>query len=539
MSVDGASLESSPRIRVADPRGALVAFGLVEVIALPVLLHFGRTRWFIADDWFFLVSSKSSRLKIFLTPNLYGHWLTLPLLTYRLLWWLFGLNFKPYLSVVIVLHLVTAALLRAVMRRCGAGPWISTVAASIFVFFGPGAEGIFNPVQITFNGALVFGLAHLLLADHTGKVDYRDFLGLACGLAGLMCSNVGIAMVATVGVAVWWRRGWRTALLHTVPLASIYLAWWFTYARSAHRILARRASVGELGPFIWKGWRATFDGFGHFPLVGLALAAIFVVGLVVASTQAADRRGSAAAAALAVGAVIFIASAGLLRASSSISNTSQVGYISRYVNVSAAMMLPALAVAATALARRWRLLAPIMMVLLLIGLPANYHDLATYDAGFPRSAQRRFLVLAHSPVLRQLDAWMRVAPMGSGYMRAGWLDAGVSSGRIPMPRHVTAHEAATAALNLQLSRYEVGRGHGVCRPVRGKTVALDAGDELIAARGIFDVVSVTESGATSAPYHVIAPRNFRIFAGPVKLRVFRERAQRRHVLARCAPRHSG
>ena len=35
----------------------------------------------------------------------------------------------------------------------------------------------------------------------------------------MMCSNVSIALVTAVGIAVLVRRGWRVALLHTVPLA--------------------------------------------------------------------------------------------------------------------------------------------------------------------------------------------------------------------------------------------------------------------------------------------------------------------------------
>ena len=535
LAVDDGAPGASRRRTLADPRLAVVAFALVESIAFPILLHLGRTRWFTGDDWFFLVSSRSRRVRILLTPNLYGHWLTLPLLAYRFLWWRFGLSYEPYLLTVIGLHLVAAALLRAVMRRCGAGPWISTAAATIFVFLGSGAEGIFSPVQITFDGALVFGLAHLLLADHEGNVDYRDALGLLCGLAGLMCSNVAIAMVVTVGIAVWWRRSWRVALLHTVPLAAIYLAWWNTYARSAHSLLAKRATLGELVPFTWKGWRQTFDGLEHSSSLGLLLFVVFVVGLVVAFTRAADRRRSAAAVALAVGAVIFIASVGLIRASPNITSRTEARYISRYVNVSAAMILPALAVAVSALSRRWRIVSPILLVVLLLGLPANYDGLARYNAVSQRATERRFLVLAHSPLLRQLDPWLRVSPGATGYMRVGWMIAGVRSGRIPTPPHVSEREAATAALTLQLSRYGVGRRHGRCRPVLTDTVVLQTGDRLIAKHGSFRFVAVTESGATSGPLGIKSPRHYRVVAGPLTLRVFLERPQHRHVLAECAP----
>ena len=65
----------------------------------------------------------------------------------------------------------------------------------------------------------MFGLVQLLLADHEGPIDRRDWLALLAGLAALMCSGVAIAMVLVVGIAMLLRRGWRIALLQTVPLA--------------------------------------------------------------------------------------------------------------------------------------------------------------------------------------------------------------------------------------------------------------------------------------------------------------------------------
>ena len=148
------------------------------------------------------------------------------MLAYRLMWTLFGIrHYVPYQLLVIVLHLIAVALLRVVMRRAGVRPWLATLMAVVFVFFGSGAENILIAFQITFVGSLVFGLVQLLLADHDGPFNRRDWLGLLAGLAGLMCSGVGVAMAVIVGIAVLLRRGWRVALLHTVPLAAAYVIW--------------------------------------------------------------------------------------------------------------------------------------------------------------------------------------------------------------------------------------------------------------------------------------------------------------------------
>ncbi len=185
---------------------------------LPLMLWWDRGTWFQLDDWDFLAARTGGNLGDLFRAH-YEHWMTLPIVAYRLMWQLVGLHsVAPYQLLVIVGHLTVAALLRVVMRRAGVGPWLATAAATLFVFFGAGAENILVAFQITFVFALAFGLAHLLLADHDGPVDRRDWFGLLAGLAGLMCSGVAVSMVIVVGYATLLRRGWRIALLHTAPL---------------------------------------------------------------------------------------------------------------------------------------------------------------------------------------------------------------------------------------------------------------------------------------------------------------------------------
>ena len=66
------------------------------------------------------------------------------------------------------------------------------VAAS-FVLFGPGEDNILWAFQIGFAGALVLGLTQLMLADHDGPIDRRDWLGLLAGLAGQAAAAGGAA----------------------------------------------------------------------------------------------------------------------------------------------------------------------------------------------------------------------------------------------------------------------------------------------------------------------------------------------------------
>ncbi|MGH9027414.1 MAG: hypothetical protein ACRDWD_15055, partial [Acidimicrobiia bacterium] len=352
-----------------NARAALVVFVAVAAGALVVERVLGRFRWFFRDEWEFLANRDLGDVSDLLRPH-NEHWSTAPIVVFRGLWWLVGLrSYLPYQLTILVLHLTAAALLRVVMRRAGAGPWASTAAASLFALFGAGLANIVWAFQIGFVGSLVLGLIHLLLADHDGQFDRRDWFGLAAGLLGLMCSGVGVTMALAVGVAVLIRRGWRVAAVHTVPLAVVYVAWWLAFARSAYRRSV--ASIGEVLRFVWTGLRETFEAIGQFPVVGIALAVMLAVGLFLAwrgLDRITRRRRAAAPAALIVAAVAFLLATAVGRAADF---GPEAAGSSRYVGIVAALLLPALAVAADAVARRWRLLAPVAIALLVVGIPGN------------------------------------------------------------------------------------------------------------------------------------------------------------------------
>src|SRR5207248_9947128 len=118
-----------------------------------------------------------------------------------------------------------AALRLVIIRRAGVRPWIATAAASLFVLLGAGWENIIQPFQIMFTASLVFGFVQILLSDHDGPINRRDWLALLAGLLGLMTSGVAVSLVVVVGIAAFLRRGWRAATFQTAPLASWYVAW--------------------------------------------------------------------------------------------------------------------------------------------------------------------------------------------------------------------------------------------------------------------------------------------------------------------------
>jgi hypothetical protein len=339
----------------------------------------GRHRWFFLDEWDFLVVRRATSVTDLFRPH-NEHWSTLPILAYRLLYRIFGLRtYVPYQLTTISLHLGAAVLLFVVMRRSHVHPWIATAAASLFALFGTGSDDILWAFQMAWSATLVFGLAHLILADHDGPLDRRDWLGLAAGLAALLCSGVAVAMTIAVGIAVLIRRGWRLALFHTAPLGAIYVLWWLIEARDAYGHALGVAS--DVLEWTWIGSKAAFDGLGQVEGAGIALAVVLVVGLALTCgrTDVAElRRRGAVPAGLLVGAVTFLVITGIGRGSDFFG----VGLAGsgRYVHVVAALMLPALALAADALVRRWRAALPVVLVLLVIGIPGNIEAAADFPS---------------------------------------------------------------------------------------------------------------------------------------------------------------
>ena len=67
------------------------AFAAVEIYALRTWLRLGRSAWFYQDEWDFLAKRKAGDLGDLFRPH-NGHWTTLPILAYRLLYAIFGLR---------------------------------------------------------------------------------------------------------------------------------------------------------------------------------------------------------------------------------------------------------------------------------------------------------------------------------------------------------------------------------------------------------------------------------------------------------------
>jgi hypothetical protein len=492
-----------------NPRLALATFVAIEALAFGFYLWFGRHQWFFLDEWDFLAGRDPARMSDLLRPHVV-HWTTVPFVIYRAMWSLFGANsYLPYQALSVANHLVVAALLRVVIRRAGVGPWIATTAAATFVLFGAGNHNILWAFQIAFTLSLTFGLLHLLLADHRGPIDRRDWLGLGAGLAAIMSSGVGPPMVVAVGLAVLLRRGWRSAVFHTLPLGLIYGAWWLRYGRHVDDALGR-SSLRETTRFVASGYRGTFDALGGVSRVGFALVAILAVGLASAWRHLGRRdvRGRAAApAGLLLAGLVFLVITGWGRGGGALAAYERS---SRYLYVVAALVLPALAVAIEALYQRWHWLGPLLLASLLVGIPHNVALTVDYPRGLApagpvtpaieqavlgRDIEPLLLALPRLPLAETAPPDLQPYPNTLPTITLGWLRIAAAEGKLPEPGTIGEETRALGELMLSIVQTDrPGPTTACARITKSQPRRLDKGDVLFIAGGVLLVAPTSAPG---------------------------------------------
>ena len=498
-----------------------------------MILLCGRGSWFTADDWDFF-STRTAGDAGDLFRSHFQHWTTVPILVYRLLWSLVGMHsYVPYQTLVILGHLTVVALLRVIMRRAGVRPWVATIVASVLVFFGAGAENILVAFQISFIGSLVFGLTQLLLADHDGPIDRRDWLGLLAGLAGLMCSGAAIAMTVIVGFAVILRRGrrgWPIAFFHTAPLALVYFLWSRFSPKGQSAAAYHSQSIAQVSKFVVNGIKAAFGGLERTPALGAVLGILLLVGLGLAWRMYGRqelRRGAAPLIALLAGAVVFLVMTGLVRAGQPplLVGTRGTGPArareSRYVYLTAALFLPAVALALDTIIRRWRRLAIPVLALPLIGLPANFRQLQNYSPFYVTLPYERqsILSLARSPLADDFThsplpaPFLRLIPEG---LTLGWIVDSRSS--LPPPTVLDEGEIRSQVLRFLLVK-SIPTSVPRCEPLYGPVHRVLTKGESITFERENAVVAYQPLGTTPSRAELLMPSTYTAVAPSVRLRI--------------------
>jgi hypothetical protein len=345
------------------------------IVGLGVLEWFAHHRWFSLDDFDIvgrslplLPGAVKSASDVF-QPHV-DHWTTAAFLVDGGLARTLGMgSYAPYVTGAILLELTAAALLRVVARRAGVDPWTATGTVAVLIFLGGASQETIWGAFVTFAAALVCGLAHLLLADHDGPWDRRDWIGLAFGIFGFMWQGFALTMTGVVFIALLLRRGWRRALAHALPGVAVYSAWYGL--ESAH--VSGKITFSPLADFfrfISEGLTRSVGTYTGLTDVGTALFVVLVagVGYVFLARWRSELTGRLAPPfALFAGAVGFFTITAAGRLSWGLATATSP----RYLFIGAALLLPAAAVCLSRLASLGLAARALVAALLIAALAIN------------------------------------------------------------------------------------------------------------------------------------------------------------------------
>jgi hypothetical protein len=486
----GSSIDNDEHVR-----GWFIALLVGLAAAVPFLLWCGRERWFFVDEWVFLVNRRLTEPSSLLEAH-NGHWVTLPAVVYRLLFRVFGLrSYTPYLAPAVIAHIGVVVVVWLTMRRLRVRPAIATLTALPFALYGAGQTNILFGFQIALTGSIILGLAHLLAATEDAPSTRRDLIGVLFGLGAIMCSAVGIPIVAGVALAVLIRRGWRAAAFHAVPLGLVYIAWHIAYGGDPN---ANYNGGTDTLSFVWTMGKAVFVGLGQSSLVGLGLATVAAVGVVRAYRAARVNRHSAmlsTVAALLVSAAGFAFVTGVRAGGYG----AEFGATDRYIYVAAALLLPLVALGAEALAGHWTLLGAVPLVLLLIGLPGNI-DLLRHSKTYPFGSREIVTAVAYSPLLDQLPADTRIFALPGAPEFAptvGFLRNAARDGTLPALDHPSKQLRLNADLYVVVRQTGEPRRRACPATQAPRTMLVDRGTRIAFSGSI--VIAARDGAVSSTP----------------------------------------
>jgi len=253
------------------------------VLALALLaasvffLLLARGLWFFGDDWSFLLHRTGTLggPKGLLEPH-NEHWVTFPVIAYRVMFALFGMrHFLPYAAMPVVVHVAICALLFVRLRRSGVPAWHSVLATVVLAFLGSGAENLLWSFQIAFLGSAAWGLAALLALD-AATTDRIRMPGVWLALTiSLMCSGMALPMVVWVGCLALLTRGVLVAVTATGPPVLLYLVWDLTYGRHG-QAQAPRPDPAQFLDFLRVGLTRVWST-PDLPVLGIGLLVVLVL----------------------------------------------------------------------------------------------------------------------------------------------------------------------------------------------------------------------------------------------------------------------
>jgi len=200
-----------------------------------VLLHFLSRITFWHDEWNLLLHRRGWSVGTFLDPVV-EHLVAIPILIYKLLLELAGMNSPAPFQVVAVLSFLASIALLFVYVRARLGAWIALAAILPILFMGPSWDDLLFPYQMTWFGSVACGLGALLCLERERR--NWDVAATLLLVGGLLFSDAGIPFVAgaVVEVALSPRRRER-AFVPVIPTV-IWAIWYLGWGHTAHTFIS-------------------------------------------------------------------------------------------------------------------------------------------------------------------------------------------------------------------------------------------------------------------------------------------------------------
>jgi hypothetical protein len=193
-----------------------------------LLLYMGRGLSFFYDDWDFVTHDYGGGIHSLLAGH-GGNLVLFPVLVYKVLFHLVGLNhYAVFRLVVILLHLICGGLVFVLASRRGSRA-NALLAAALILFLGAAWEDLLWAFQMTYLLSVTGGLATWVLLERKGR--WSEVGAMLCLALAIGSSSLGIALAFGVAVELLWQRRWRAGWIVIVP-AILYAIWYLHYGES-------------------------------------------------------------------------------------------------------------------------------------------------------------------------------------------------------------------------------------------------------------------------------------------------------------------
>lgn len=271
----------SQRVRRHAP-AAVLGVALVVQLVLSVVLT--RRTWFEGDALHYLTRRGTiPDASLGLLEPWSGHWQTVPILLYRVLFELFGMrSYLPYALAATVLHLAVCVLMYLLLVRLDANRWLAALLAVVMVLYGAGSEVFLLDAPLPLTLALALGLGSLLLLVR-GDFDRRSVVVAAVLLVlATMSSGMALPVLVLVATYTWVVKDRVTALTVVGPAAVLFLVWFVVWGRDGGRISMSGWDYFRIPQFVWTGMTSAMEGLTGVPGSGgpvllAVIGGVFVV----------------------------------------------------------------------------------------------------------------------------------------------------------------------------------------------------------------------------------------------------------------------